>query len=1107
MATRLVFQQVSEPATPQLNGPVDLSDPSSVRNCVAEPKCAAELAGYFGIPAASHIHSLIAMVPDPMHSRLSLLTDSSIQAIEDAAQASGWIVAGQWMPWLDSADPDEKDPEKRREEREYIRRQEKQPGILVFRQSAREDEKTFRDDVALVFLVGESTTAGVNPAQFQLARAYMRAPGEPKGPVRILGPVFSGSFYSLAALLKDDRVQSGATAYRVRSGTATNTYDGSILQRIADFRGTSTNTTDQSWYFRSTLADLGIDPADAALLVEDDSAYGNDTVVVARKNAEPRGTAQLKDIRVFRFPRDISHLRNAYQGAAAASKTNSSKTSDVEFSIKDPQTGEESTPIFSGSQSPLSQDGVINRITEAIQRDGIRLVEVNATNVLDMLFLANVLRRQCPDTRLLVTFPDVLLVEAAQTEPLAGTLVLTSYPSFFASNAWMGGRQKIQPVTFPDANSEGVYNAAILLLNDDSHASGLLADYHWGELEHPPTWLLTLGHQGFLPVDVFDNEKDARSQKNTWFHDVKPPSGGTVVLPSPPRSWNFTSMFIALTGIAISLWTLWISFNPNCEMDARFSFLRIDSESSWRRFYILFFLVVILLMEITMSIPALRAEQPVQFIGIPVLSCTCVVIACWHVLGSLTPGGGAKWAARAGMAAAAAAIAPWLTSCYYGNDRSLFFAFRALELRFGSSPTWPILTAFSALALFGYVHLTRLYFSACQEPDVVTDGLPTNLQQRMHAAWQNFNGVLKSDFGFWQSAGARSFPWWKLVATAAVLVSAVFRVDLKTRSLDGPGYSWLAFVLELIVVILLLLTCEHIQSLWRSLEIFLSSLDMLPLASSFKPTDGAGTDRPIWVRRLNLQSLDIHVEAIYVLRNMTVLAKDGLALSPTHHAYVTAIKTKSEIYGSLIENLLNVGDERTRDEMLTRMKTVRHINKSIAEDAFQFLRDYWKDHTISRSGAPEAGGEGGTKQGQAEGDPVDRMAVLAQRFVALHYSSFILYSVRQIQNFFLFLSGGFVLLMISLNCYSVQAPQFVGRLLIVLFLVVGASTLTCLIGLERNPVLSRIAGGDPGKLNTGFYLKIAGYGGLPLISLLASQFPSISSFLLSWVEPTLEAFK
>ena len=62
-------------------------------------------------------------------------------------------------------------------------------------------------------------------------------------------------------------------------------------------------------------------------------------------------------------------------------------------------------------------------------------------------------------------------------------------------------------------------------------------------------------------------------------------------------------------------------------------------------------------------------------------------------------------------------------------------------------------------------------------------------------------------------------------------------------------------------------------------------------------------------------------------------------------------------------------------------------------------------------------------------------------------------------------------------------------------------------GIERDAILSRITGTQAGQLNYDFYIKIAGYGALPVIGLLASQFPSISKFLYSWVTPALEALK
>jgi len=111
----------------------------------------------------------------------------------------------------------------------------------------------------------------------------------------------------------------------------------------------------------------------------------------------------------------------------------------------------------------------------------------------------------------------------------------------------------------------------------------------------------------------------------------------------------------------------------------------------------------------------------------------------------------------------------------------------------------------------------------------------------------------------------------------------------------------------------------------------------------------------------------------------------------------------------------------------------------------------------------------------------------------------------QIQRIAWTLSIIMVILMIAFNAYSVQAPQTVGRLLAVCFLTIGFFVVRVFAGLERNPILSRIAGTRPGKLNWEFYTQIAALGALPLIGVLAHLFPAVGSFLSSWVAPSVEA--
>jgi hypothetical protein len=152
----------------------------------------------------------------------------------------------------------------------------------------------------------------------------------------------------------------------------------------------------------------------------------------------------------------------------------------------------------------------------------------------------------------------------------------------------------------------------------------------------------------------------------------------------------------------------------------------------------------------------------------------------------------------------------------------------------------------------------------------------------------------------------------------------------------------------------------------------------------------------------------------------------------------------------------------------------------------------------------------------SENDPTGQLGIrgepgeipdLAQTFVALHFTPFLIYCVKQIRSLIWFLSLGFVALALSMNADSPQSPQLISRFLLVLFVVIATVLWRCLAGIERDPIISRIEGTKAGELNVEFYFKIVGYVALPVLGLLASEFPSIANFLLSWVEPTLTAVK
>ena len=62
-------------------------------------------------------------------------------------------------------------------------------------------------------------------------------------------------------------------------------------------------------------------------------------------------------------------------------------------------------------------------------------------------------------------------------------------------------------------------------------------------------------------------------------------------------------------------------------------------------------------------------------------------------------------------------------------------------------------------------------------------------------------------------------------------------------------------------------------------------------------------------------------------------------------------------------------------------------------------------------------------------------------------------------------------------------------------------------GLSRDATVSHITNTEPGALGMDFWVRIASFVGIPMMGLLAAQFPGITDFLVSWIEPSLNTVK
>lgn len=135
----------------------------------------------------------------------------------------------------------------------------------------------------------------------------------------------------------------------------------------------------------------------------------------------------------------------------------------------------------------------------------------------------------------------------------------------------------------------------------------------------------------------------------------------------------------------------------------------------------------------------------------------------------------------------------------------------------------------------------------------------------------------------------------------------------------------------------------------------------------------------------------------------------------------------------------------------------------------------------------------------------EQQRYLAEEFVALRYVGLIHYESAQLKNLVVLLSFGFVLALAAVGSYPFLSRRECVWSLAGVFLVFGVGIILSFAQMDRDSILSRLSGTEPGKLDRDFYFRVISYGALPLLALLASQFPSIGRFLFSWLEPGLNA--
>src|SRR5262249_274879 len=132
---------------------------------------------------------------------------------------------------------------------------------------------------------------------------------------------------------------------------------------------------------------------------------------------------------------------------------------------------------------------------------------------------------------------------------------------------------------------------------------------------------------------------------------------------------------------------------------------------------------------------------------------------------------------------------------------------------------------------------------------------------------------------------------------------------------------------------------------------------------------------------------------------------------------------------------------------------------------------------------------------------------MAEEFVVLVYINFLQSVLLQMRTLVICAGGMYVFILCSITVYPFEPHPALQILEVALLAVMAAAVGFVYAEMHRDSILSRLTSTTPGELGWDFWFKFVSAGAIPVFSLIAVQFPEISRFLFSWLEPALQALK
>lgn len=368
---------------------------------------------------------------------------------------------------------------------------------------------------------------------------------------------------------------------------------------------------------------------------------------------------------------------------------------------------------------------------------------------------------------------------------------------------------------------------------------------------------------------------------------------------------------------------------------------------------------------------------------------------------------------------------------------------------------------------------------------------------------------------------------WTLVAFLAGVVPVVWIAlgEANLRTLGDRSFGAMIFGYVCLCVAVILADTLQLLRTWSNLRQLLLYLDRLRLRRTLSCFKGL-TWESVWTMSANVleeryRLISRQFESMSNLRNL--LREWVPASADTGHKdkaaqKLDALQKVREKFAAWYVTLT------PKEQDITPLEEMqRELSATAGVVLSEIILPAWQKETHSLILEPvpagekaeaakkedKAAGQNSESSGKsAPGGPSSAEVVrAAEEFFVLPYLGFIQNILGRVRSIVMGILALFVAATLGLSSYPFDPLPVIGAIFLILFLLVGASIIFVYAEMHRDATLSHITNTRPGELGLDFWLRIVTFGIGPLIGLLTTLFPSMTDFVVSFLQPGAQAMK